>query len=214
MKGMLKQQQPQQRLIINTPIRTRDGSQPGATGGNHRGQLTPNRMNKENQQAAQLGGLSPSKINPTRKPSLISRTQQQQQIQQYNTAPATAPDVPQLRKTYSTKSNNSMISSRRKECVNHSDKEAEFRIDIDGEMFFYCYKCSTHLASQGFQLERLAQMRQNSSRPSLPVSSVAELEQSKPIKIDPAILRHPRYLEVQQFMHEIEEVQGNMQRNG
>jgi len=87
MKGMLKQQPQQpQRPIINTPIRTREGSQTGAAG-NLRGQLTPSRLNKENQPSVQLGGLSPSKINPTRKPSLISKVQPQQ----YSTAPVQAP---------------------------------------------------------------------------------------------------------------------------
>ena len=114
MKGMQKAQP--QRLINNTPIRTRDGSQPGAST-NGRGQLTPNRLNKENQPTLQLGGLSPSKINPTRKPALINKG-----TMQYNTAPAHAPEVPQLRKTYSTKTNNPMLSSRRKECLNHPDK--------------------------------------------------------------------------------------------
>lgn len=90
MKGMLKQPQSQpssQRLIINTPIRTRDGSQSTAVA-QARGPATPSRMNKENQPSAQgMGGISPSKINPTRKPSLISKMQQQN----YNTAPAQMP---------------------------------------------------------------------------------------------------------------------------
>lgn len=195
MKGMLKQpQQPQQRLIINTPIRTRDGSQQGTVP--NRGQLTPSRMNKENQPALQshaIGGLSPSKINPTRKPALITKVPQQQ----YSTAPA--PEIPHLRKTHSNKPNSNMLSSRRKECVNHPEKEAEYRKFVEGDILTYCYQCATHLMSQGFQLEKMVTLRQNSSRPSLPIATMPDMEQSKPMRVSPAVQRHPRYHEVVEF---------------
>lgn len=62
-------------------------------------------------------------------------------------------------------------------------------------------------------MERLPAMRQNSSRPSLPTANIAELEQSKPVRVDPAALRHPRYQEVLQFTGEIEEVENSLRHN-
>lgn len=41
-------------------------------------------------------------------------------------------------------------------CVNHPEVEAEFRITLDvGEELSYCNKCAAHLASNGFQVERV-----------------------------------------------------------
>lgn len=35
-------------------------------------------------------------------------------------------------------------------CSNHSNKQAEFEIEIEGEMLSYCGRCAAQLASQGF----------------------------------------------------------------
>jgi hypothetical protein len=44
-------------------------------------------------------------------------------------------------------------------CVNHIEMDAEFRITIDGDILSYCGKCAAHLASNGFQVERIGQSR-------------------------------------------------------
>ena len=51
------------------------------------------------------------------------------------------------------------VSMQGRGCVNHLDAEAEFRIEIDGESLIYCNKCATHLASNGFQVERINHSR-------------------------------------------------------
>jgi ribosome-binding protein aMBF1 (putative translation factor) len=50
-------------------------------------------------------------------------------------------------------------NSLSKVCVNHMESEAEFRIIIDGDLLNYCSKCAAHLASNGFQVERITQSR-------------------------------------------------------
>jgi hypothetical protein len=157
------------RPIINTPIRTRENSQNIAIKPHP---LTPTRLNKENNPlAAHLlhphSGLSPNKIAATRKPQVVGG---KPLIQHYNTLPAVVPphETQQpVRKASSNKVN--LASSRRKECANHPDKEAEFRITIEGEAMLYCSKCSAHLASQGFSVERLNRL--TGPRPSLPAGS-------------------------------------------
>jgi hypothetical protein len=47
------------------------------------------------------------------------------------------------------------VSLSPRNCVNHSDAEAEFKIDIEGETYGYCGKCAAHLASNGFAVERI-----------------------------------------------------------
>jgi hypothetical protein len=58
-------------------------------------------------------------------------------------------------------SNSRTISRKRlntiaKPCVNHAELEAEYKILIDNEVLNYCNKCAAHLASNGFQVEKLA----------------------------------------------------------
>jgi hypothetical protein len=102
-----------------------------------RNQLTPTRLGKENFSA--MGqfqpsllshqpavGLSPNKINATRKPSLINKPLAMQystvQHQPQSQQPQPQIDIThmQLRKAHSNKSN--MLSSRKKECANHPEK--------------------------------------------------------------------------------------------
>lgn len=40
-------------------------------------------------------------------------------------------------------------------CANHSNKSAEFNIDIDDESFAYCSRCAAQLASQGFAVRKI-----------------------------------------------------------
>jgi hypothetical protein len=121
------------RPIINTPIRTRENSQQMNVPIGARNQLTPTRLGKENFSAMgqfqggmphqPAAGLSPNKINTTRKPSLINKPlAAQYSTVQHQQQPQSQIDTThlQLRKTHSNRSN--MLSSRRKECVNHSDK--------------------------------------------------------------------------------------------
>ena len=49
-----------------------------------------------------------------------------------------------------------MITPIKKEpCINHSSKDAEYEILIDGDLLYYCEKCSAMLASQGFQVNKM-----------------------------------------------------------
>ena len=40
-------------------------------------------------------------------------------------------------------------------CKNHHEKPGKYHIEIDGETFAYCEKCSAHLASQGFHVDKI-----------------------------------------------------------
>lgn len=109
-----------QRPIINTPIRTREL---GGTTQTIKAPLTPSRLGKENlistaqyHSIQPASGLSPNKIAATRKPISITK-----QLSQPTSVPAISIEN-QFRKTSSAKIN--MLSSRKKECANHPDKEA------------------------------------------------------------------------------------------
>lgn len=213
------------RPIINTPIRTRENSHNNAPRAHP---LTPTRLNKENSslgaqthhlQGLTTAGLSPNKITATRKPNVLGR---QLLSHQYHTAQSGQPgqlqplgDTPgqQPRKASSNRVN--LASSGRRECANHPDKEPEFRIIIEGEAMLYCSKCSAHLASQGFPVERLSRL--GAARPSLPAGSTAIsalLEGSQAPRVDPSLASHPRYQEIAAFLERIGTVGGALRRNG
>jgi hypothetical protein len=79
----------------------------------------------------------------------------------------------------------------------------------------YCYKCSTHLASQGFTVEKIIALKANSSRPSLPsVPANQFMEQSEQANVDPTIVNHPRYLEIVDFIGKVDTVDTQLRKNG
>lgn len=48
------------------------------------------------------------------------------------------------------------ISLSPRSCSNHSELEAEFKIEIEGETYGYCGKCAASIASSGFTVESVA----------------------------------------------------------
>lgn len=182
------------KLVVNTPIRTRDATQQSQQASN-RALLTPSKLNKENcsnvlqtDLYANKSSLSPNKVAASRKPTISSKAL----AHQYSTLPSqeTSGIGLQLRQA---KASQGLVGSSRLECVNHSEKEAEYRILIEGELMQYCAKCSANLASQGFPVERLD--TKGARRSSLASISPAQpVVESKPtFNVDPSILCHPRY---------------------
>lgn len=103
-----------------------------------------------------------------------------------------------------------MLSSRKKECANHPEKEAEFRITIEGESMLYCAKCSAHLASQGFTLEKLNDKPMSKiNPPSTPINLISERQEST----DPSLSGHPRHNEIVEFLKKIENVASSLRQN-
>lgn len=199
------------KLIMNTPIRSRDTSQQGQPAV-ARTLLTPSRVNKENSGNmiqsdfyTNKSSLSPNKVVASRKPIITGKPQPQQ----YNTLPN--PQEPsgvslQWRQPRATEQKPALASSRTKQCANHPEKEAEFKIIIEGEVMQYCAKCSAHLASQGFPVEKLVDAR-GARRSSLTVTSPNNpIMESKPQNIDPSIASHPRYSEIMSFLSSISAV--------
>jgi hypothetical protein len=78
-------------------------------------------------------------------------------------------------------------------CVNHSELDAEFKIEIDGESLNYCGKCAAHLASNGFKVDKLL--------PSRSPRRLKELTNRSPIT-------HKRRQELGYFIQSLKELEG------
>ena len=73
-------------------------------------------------------------------------------------------------------------------CSNHSQKEAEYQIQLEDDLMYYCERCSALLASQGFQVVRL-QYKAGSANQSTGVHLLSPAS-SSPLE------SHPRYTEI------------------
>jgi hypothetical protein len=90
------------------------------------------------------------------------------------------------------------------ECVNHPEREAEFRITISGETLVYCERCAAQLASQGFKVERVGTKKKSFA------SGVGSgISSGSYTKYD----GHPRATEIGRFMDSLREVDKCLREN-
>ena len=98
-------------------------------------------------------------------------------------------------------------------CVNHPEKTGKYNIKIDGEMLQYCEKCSAHLASQGFHVEKVeggvGRRRERVELGLEQVEKFRRIEKQMPLEIT----NNHRMREVRSFVKECEQLKRGFNDN-